>query len=170
MEEKEFRERIVPLQRLMYGLALKSGLPPEDAADALQEALLNLWRSRGSIPTETYLLRAYCMTTMRNECVSVMRKRRETLPLETAAEIKTAVSADNAESKDTRRHVEKILDTLPENQRKVIRMSSFGEFSVSEISEATGLTAGNVRQLLSRARRSLRNCLDLQENVKRKEK
>ena len=99
-----------------------------------------------------------------------MRKRRETLPLETAAEIKTAVSADNAESKDTRRHVEKILDTLPENQRKVIRMSGFGEFSVSEISQATGLTAGNVRQLLSRARRSLRNCLDLQENVKRKEK
>ena len=37
MTEKEFRQRVVPLQRLMYGLALKMGMPPDDAADVVQE-------------------------------------------------------------------------------------------------------------------------------------
>ena len=37
MTEQEFRQRVLPLQRLMYGVALKMGMPPDDAADAVQE-------------------------------------------------------------------------------------------------------------------------------------
>ncbi len=162
MDEKEFRTRVIPLQRLMYGVALKSGMPPDDAADALQETLLRLWRSRGSIPDDPPALKAYCLTTLRNECVTVIRKRRDTDPLEKAETFKAPPEAETAESRDTLNRVETLMKTLPEGQRTVVRMSSFGDFSVTEISEATGFSPGNVRQLLSRARRRLRELIDPQ--------
>ena len=49
------------------------------------------------------------------------------------------------------------LDT--EKVRKVIRLRELGECSIQEIMEATGLSAENVRVLLSRARKALRNQL-----------
>ena len=41
MTEQEFRQRVLPLQHLMYGVALKTGLPPDDAADALAVAIVH---------------------------------------------------------------------------------------------------------------------------------
>ncbi|MDE6027304.1 MAG: RNA polymerase subunit sigma-70, partial [Muribaculaceae bacterium] len=52
MEEKEFRQKVMPLQRMMYALALKLGLPPDDAADAVQETQLRLWRGREGLPED----------------------------------------------------------------------------------------------------------------------
>ncbi|MDE7414669.1 MAG: sigma-70 family RNA polymerase sigma factor [Muribaculaceae bacterium] len=157
MEEKEFRQRVMPLQRLMYAMALRLGLPPDDAADAVQETQLKLWRGREGIPEDPSGLKAYCITSIRNECLSLLRRRRrETAPLEAATEMGGSVEIPEAEIKDTRRMMEQLIDSLPDGQRRVIRLSSFGEFDVPEISEVTGFTPGNVRQLLSRARKRLR--------------
>lgn len=156
MEEKEFRQRVMPLQRLMYALALRFGLPPDDAADAVQETQLKLWRGREGIPEDPPGLKAYCMTSIRNECLSLLRRRRETSPIETASGLGSETGMPDVEIKDTRRVMERFIDSLPEGQRRVIRLSSFGEYDVMEISEVTGFSPGNVRQLLSRARKRLR--------------
>ncbi|MDE6409183.1 MAG: sigma-70 family RNA polymerase sigma factor [Muribaculaceae bacterium] len=156
MEEKEFRQRVMPLQRLMYALALRLGLPPDDAADAVQETQLKLWRGREGIPEDPPALKAYCMTSIRNECLSVMRRRKETSPIETANAVGAETDIADVEIKDTRRRMEQFIDSLPDGQRRVIRLSSFGEYDIMEISEVTGFTPGNVRQLLSRARKRLR--------------
>ena len=66
-----------------------------------------------------------------------------------------------AEYNDTRRHIEILIDTLPPGQRDAIRMSGFGGLDNSEIAEATGQTENNVRQLLSRGRRRLRELLEI---------
>ena len=156
MEEKEFRQKVMPLQRRMYAVALKLGMPPDDAADAVQETQLKLWRGREGIPEKPGALTAYCMVSLRNECISILRKRRDQSPLDQAGQIIGETGPEAVEMRDTRRHIEQLIDLLPEGQQRVIRLSSFGEFDVPEIVEATGYSAGNVRQLLSRGRKRLR--------------
>lgn len=156
MEEKEFRQKVMPLQRRMYAVALKLGLPPDDAADAVQETQLKLWRGREGIPEEPGALTAYCLVSLRNECISSLRKRKDRSPIEQAGQIIGEGGTENVEMRDTRHHIERLIDMLPEGQQRVLRLSSFGEFDVPEIAEATGYTPGNVRQLLSRGRKRLR--------------
>lgn len=155
----------MPLRRLMYGVALRMGIPPDDAADAVQEALVKLWRHRDGIPREPAELRLYCLASLRNECLTQLRRRRETpSPLEEAAALKAPPDSDSAlmaEYSDTRRHIESLLDTLPPGQREAIRLSGFGGLDNTEIARATGQTENNVRQLLSRGRRRLRQLLEL---------
>lgn len=79
MTEKEFRQRVLPLQRLMYGLALKMGMPPDDAADVVQETQIKLWRHRVDIPDDDGALRMYSLSTLRRECITMMRRRKPSM-------------------------------------------------------------------------------------------
>lgn len=161
MTEQEFRQRVLPLQRLMYGAALKMGMPPDDAADAVQETQVKLWRRRDGIPDDSGELRLYSMAALRNECISMLRRKKPSVALEEAAELRAPEETSSTEYRDTRRRIEILIDSLPPGQGKVIRLSSFGGLDNSEIAEATGQTENNVRQLLSRGRRRLRELLDI---------
>jgi len=48
------------------------------------------------------------------------------------------------------------MDRLPETQRTVVEMRYFSQMSYSEISGRTGISAINVRVLVSRAKKTLR--------------
>lgn len=160
MEEKEFRQKVMPLRRLMYSMALRLGMPPDDAADVVQETQLKLWRSREGIPPEISACKAYCMRAVRNETITFLRRRRAAEPLESVPDIKAYEDSASIEHRDTKSRIETLIDSLPEGQKRVIRLSSFGGFEITEIVEATGFTPGNVRQLLSRGRKRLRELLD----------
>jgi RNA polymerase sigma-70 factor (ECF subfamily) len=52
--------------------------------------------------------------------------------------------------------VRQLIDRLPPNQRQVLRLHSIEGCSQQEIEQLTGLSAANIRVLLSRARKMLR--------------
>lgn len=159
MTEKEFRQRVMPLQRLMYGLALRMGMPPDDAADVVQETQIKLWRHRAEIPDADGAMRLYSITALRRECISMMRRRKLAVTLDEATEFKAPDSSASTEYRDTLHRIEFLIDSLPPGQCKVVRLSSFGGLDNSEIAEATGLSEANVRQLLSRGCRRLRELM-----------
>ena len=63
------------------------------------------------------------------------------------------------------RQVKRLIEHLPENQRQVLRLRSLDDCSMEEIEHITGLNAGNIRVLLSRARKTLREQL---QNIERR--
>ena len=67
---------------------------------------------------------------------------------------------DTVEQADICQRIETLIDRLPANQREVLRMTAFERFDSRQISKATGQGEGNVRQLLSRGRRRLRELID----------
>lgn len=155
MTEKEFREKVLALQNLMYGMAVKSGLPCEDAADAVQETQLRLWRRRQSLPADRQELRRYCLVSMRNACIEWYRRHHDENRLDEVPD-PPDIETDTVEFADTRHKIESLIDTLPAGQRVALRMSGFAGMETAEIAEATGQTEGNVRQLLSRGRKRLK--------------
>ena len=139
----------------MYGTALRIGLCPEDAADTVQETLIKLWRFRTGIPEDDTETRYYCMTALRRECITALRGQKTKVPLEVISGVSSPEDRSSAEFRDTRRWIETLIDTLPPDQAKVVRLGSFGGLDNAEIAEVTGLSPANVRQLLSRGRRRL---------------
>ena len=90
----------------------------------------------------------------------MMRRQKLAVAIDEAAEIKAPDSPASTEYRDTRHRIEILIDSLPPGQSRVIRLSSFGGLDNAEIAEATGQTEANVRQLLSRGRRKLRELMN----------
>lgn len=65
----------------------------------------------------------------------------------------------NMESKESLEIAQRALESLPDNQREVIRLSSYMGCSNEDIAIMTGLTSVNVRALLSRGRRKIREIM-----------
>jgi RNA polymerase sigma-70 factor (ECF subfamily) len=65
------------------------------------------------------------------------------------------------ESKEKMQQLEALIEQLPEKQRIVIRMRGCGDCSLEEIEAVTGESAANVRVLLSRARRTMKQQLTI---------
>lgn len=155
MTEKEFQRKIVPMRRQWYSRCLRMGIPPDDAADIIQELQIKLWRNRNSMPELQEDIARYCTVALRNESIGWFRRRRETADISELKDVSADFTGDN-EYADTLERVVKIIERLPASQREVIKMSSFGEMENSEIAETLGQSEVNVRQLLSRGRRKLK--------------
>jgi RNA polymerase sigma-70 factor (ECF subfamily) len=124
----------------------------------VQEVYMKLWSKRDALP-EVKDVEAYCVTLTKNMCVDRLRLAEveevdvETMTLPIAA---TDDVARRIEERDTVEHVKAFVVTLPENQQRVITLRDMEERSFEEIEQMTGLTAVNVRALLSRARKAIR--------------
>lgn len=156
MKTDEFRHIVTPLQDRLYRLAFNLTGNRDDALDAIQETLIDLWQNRQKLEVAENR-QAYCFATLKNRSISLIRRRKATDSLDGAR-----LSADNTdiasltEQRDELRMIRMAIDNLPSEQRRVIRLSAFAQCTNAEISEITGLSDQNVRASLSRARRKLK--------------
>ena len=63
-------------------------------------------------------------------------------------------------ARETIKAVEKAMNRLPDNQRKVLQMRVFEDMEYEDIASATGLAEGSLRVMLSAARKTLRKLLE----------
>ena len=102
---------------------------------------------------------AYCVTLVKNLCYDALRRSRpdedghapEELNLPTDTNI-----AREVEQRDEVNQVCRLIGRLPEQQKRVILLRDVNDCSFEEIEQATGLNAINIRVLLSRARKKIR--------------
>ncbi len=154
----------------LWAVAVRTTGDPEEAADALQEAMIAAFRRagsyRGDAAVTTWLHRIVV-----NACLDRLRRRKvrlaDPLPedLESradrgatgfgAAGAGTEDPADAAERSDRRRAVLAALATLPEEQRDTLVLVDMEGYSVEETAEILGVAAGTVKSRCSRGRRKL---------------
>lgn len=72
------------------------------------------------------------------------------------AEVHNVSQADNFEVRDEAQQVRHIIARLPVQQQKIVTLRDVKGCSYEEIEQVTGLNATNVRVLLSRARKKIR--------------
>jgi RNA polymerase sigma-70 factor (ECF subfamily) len=152
----------------LWAVALRTTGDPEEAADALQEAMISAFRRagayRGDAAVTTWLHRIVV-----NACLDRLRRRKvrlaqplpddleERLGRGSAATAAAAAEdpADVAERDDRRRAVLAALDTLPAEQRAALVLVDMQGYSVAEAAEILEVAAGTVKSRCSRGRARL---------------
>lgn len=159
MNETQFKGQIMPLHNTLFAYALAILQNESDAEDCMQEALTRLWEHRKQLK-KVNNVSAYATATVRNIAFSMATRAGKKLTTSNHDLLEIFDSSPppdiSIEGKDDVRIMAALLDTLPDNQKKVVVMSAVSGLSTQEISTATGLSDTNVRVLLSRGRNRLR--------------
>ena len=153
-----FKQLLLPLYPRLQRVALRLLGNAEDAEDMVQEVYMKLWNKRDALP-DVKDVEAYCVTLTKNMCID--RLRMAEMEKADVDEVPTMLAATDDVEAQVERHddveqVKQIIGTLPEHQQQVIILRDMEDCSFEEIAEQTGLTAVNIRMLLSRARRTIR--------------
>lgn len=153
-----FKQLLLPLYPRLQRVALRMLGNVEDAEDMVQEVYMKLWGKREELP-DVQNMEAYCVALTKNMCIDRLRLAEvdrvdvDDVPLSLAAADDVA---SLLERQDAVEQVMLIIETLPEKQQQVITLRDIRDCTFEEIEEQTGLTAVNVRALLSRARKTIR--------------
>lgn len=160
MDELQFKSRVMPLHKTLYAYALSILRDESDAADCLQDTFTKLWENRRRLD-EIDNVKAYAIVTIKNIAVTMAAKNVSkgipdiTEPPDIADT--SPIPLEAMENCEDVRVMGNLLRKLPDNQRRVVMLSGVAGLSNNEIREATGLSDENVRVLLSRGRKKLRN-------------
>jgi len=149
-----FEELFNRYQPQLYRLARITTRCPDDARDALQDAMLSAHcgapKFRHDCSVSSWLYRIVV-----NACLDRLRrhKARPTTPLETLAS--AGAVGDPAPGVDTAVVIERALMRLPIEQRAAIVAVDMQGFSVAEAARMLGVPEGTVKSRRARARSKL---------------
>ncbi len=157
MDAITFKEKYIPYHQKLYRVAYRLLEDACDAEDVVQEAYIKLWNKRDEL-TQVENSEAYCVILLRNLCLDFLRAKKKHVFQSTEDTVisDNLVLSDEIETVDEIKHIETIIDLLPEQQRKIIKLRHFDDYSNEEIEEIMGLTSVNVRVLMSRARKKVK--------------
>lgn len=139
----------------LWAVALRTLGNPDDAADALQDALLSAYRGaagfRGGSAVTTWLHRIVV-----NACLDLARRKsvRPTQPLRDDPAV-APTAPDAIAGRETSLAVTAALRTLPFDQAAAVVLVDVEGFSVAEVAEMRDVPSGTVKSRCARARARL---------------
>ena len=161
MTAEEFKSIYYPFHLKLYRIAYALVNNADDSEDILQDTYCKLWSKRTEL--ENILQpEAFCVRLIKNLCLDFLRSPRNRFdnePVETISNTTESSPDNELENKEKVQQIEALIEQLPEKQRIVIQMRGCGDCSFEEIETLTGESAANVRVLLARARKTLKNML-----------
>ncbi len=139
----------------LWAVALRTTGDPEDAADAVQDALISAMRHaasfRGDAKVSTWLHRIVV-----NACLDRLRRRaaHPTSPLPDDDHAPSALRDDYAD-RDTAADVHAALATLPAEQRAAIVLVDIEGYPVDEVAAMLEVPSGTIKSRCARGRAKL---------------
>jgi RNA polymerase sigma-70 factor (ECF subfamily) len=154
-DPEAFAELVTRHRDRLWAVALRTLGNPDDAADAVQDALISAYRAaagfRGGAAVTTWLHRIVV-----NACLDLARRRavRPTDPLrdEPASNL---TAPDVLAGRETSLAVTSALRSLPAEQAAAIVLVDIEGFSVNEAAEMLDVPTGTVKSRCARARARL---------------
>ncbi len=158
MDAERFKSLYFGFHPKLYQVAFALTGSAADAEDILQEVYAKLWKKREAL-AGILNPEAFAVTMTRRASLDFLRSpagRKNRTAIDRLDEFPGDDPPDaRVEARDRLHEVQGWIDRLPDNQRQILRLAALGDSS-DEIAGQTGLTPGNVRTLLSRARKTIR--------------
>lgn len=156
-DQEAFGELVRRHRDRLWAVALRTLGDREEAADALQDALIAAFRGaaryRGDAAVTTWLHRIVV-----NACIDRVRRRqvRPTVPL---ADRDITYRRDDHAATEARLDVTAALAQLPAAQRLAVVLVDIEDLPVAEVAELLGVAEGTVKSRCARARTALATAL-----------
>jgi len=156
-EQYAFEELFYRHHRQLYRLAQITSRNPEDAADAMQDAMLSAHRSAPRFRHDS-TVSSWLYRIVVNACLDRLR-RNKTHPTSVLEDDVYNVG-DPTPRVDTAIVVERALLRLPVEQRAAVVAVDMQGYSVAETARMLGVAEGTVKSRCSRARAKLAEALE----------
>ncbi len=148
--QRWFSEQVTDMTDSMFRVSYVLLRNTADCEDAIQTAILQAYEHLPQL-RDRKKFRGWCMRIVKHACYDLLRKRRDTLPLneELAADTLPVENLD----------LYRALTHLRAESRIVLVLHYSEQYTQKEIAEILNIPAGTVASRLSRARNELRNLL-----------
>ena len=161
MAQETLLDTLMALQPALQLTAEKLLRSEADAEDAVQEAIIDLWQRRNELE-HVRDLRAYAMQSLKNRCISFLRKSRDIATdkielLDTVDD--EAIREEVALTEERSARLDGMITQLPERQREAVTMKYIEGVSHEEMQRRLGMTSTNVYATLSRAMNTLKSMI-----------
>lgn len=159
MDLKSFSKRIIPIQSRLYRIA-RMYLPViQDAEDMVQDTFLKLWNRRHDLDRYESL-EALAVQTVRNGCLDKIKSHGYSKTISGDAVMERTETGQTPhqeiENNNNQELIRRLISKLPEPQRLIIHLRDVEEYSFEEIESVTQLEINNIRVILSRARKKIK--------------
>ena len=157
--DRRFAEMAERQSRFMFRVAHGLLRSVQDAEDAVQEALLKLYRGDGWTRMEDE--KAFLARTVWNAGLGVLARRQKTTG-QMDGEVERELVWDgrspeqDAVDGDDRALLRRLIDSLPEELRQTLVLSAVEEMTSREVAAAMGIPEGTVRTRVMRAKAELK--------------
>lgn len=150
------RENIFGKKRLDFMFRLASSIlgRSDEAQDMMQDVAERILRRQDSM-NEVENVDAFITRSVRNACIDRLRRRKDTTPK--IPEIPDPKSLDRWSDMQL---VHRALAQLPEKQRVAIHLKDIEGYSGKEIAGILDMDESNVRTILSRGRKALKEIIE----------
>ena len=158
MQASDFKQLFLPCHRKLFSVAYRLMSNAQAAEDMVQETFLKLWMQRDKIE-KVDNPEAYSITVLRRIFYDKMRARHLQEVDKDVGSLQVSSSQNiskQLEEADEYQRVRLLINHLPEPQARIMLMRDIEDRSFDEISTETGLTEVNIRSILSRARKKIR--------------
>lgn len=156
MKQKEWKQIYEQYYKPMFLYALPLTNNVQDAEDLLQETFVKAFLSY----KDTGSLKAWLIKVLRNEFISMMRKRKKEFLSDGETSFLNAKSEEEEIleqiiREEERKKLFRAIQKLGIKQKEILIENIYFHMSDEQIAESHGLTKENVRQIRSRARKKL---------------
>ena len=138
----------------MFRLACSILGQSDEARDMMQDVAERILRKQDSLD-EVRNIDSFLARAVRNACIDRIRRRRETTP-----KIPDIPDDRSPDRWSDRQLVHKAMARLPERQRLTVHLKDIEGYSNKEIADILETDETNVRTLLSRGRKALRDIIE----------
>jgi len=150
---------------VLFATALRILGERNEAEDAVQEALIQIWQKASTYSGHAGTPFAWMITVLRNKAIERLRvsKRRAHLADEVASRTETTVdppAANEAAEREGGRLARTLVEALPGEQRQAIAMAFFDGLTQQEIAEALSQPLGTIKARIRRGLMKLRESLE----------
>lgn len=138
----------------MFRLACSILGRSDEAQDMMQDVAERILRHQESLE-DVRNIDSFLAKAVRNACIDRIRRRKETTP-----KIPDIPDEKNPDRWNDRQMVHRALSKLPERQRLAVHLKDIEGYSNKELADILETDETNVRTILSRGRKALREIIE----------